>query len=118
MTIIYSLLANRKIFSDFEKSNFLIPNDLYGQLSEQAKSLRNDVPTWGLTNSVYFHVNGGFNEMNRKWFWHDGNEIQPYNWAYSCTSSPHQPGTDLAITISDAGIFSRFHKLFCKWVQI
>ena len=46
-----------------------------------------------------FFVDAYFDKSDRKWFWGNENEIQADQWAYQCSNLPHQPATDLVVTI-------------------
>ena len=50
-----------------------------------------------------FFIDAYFDKNNRKWFWSNKNEIQADQWAYKCSNLPHQPATDLVVTIKVAG---------------
>ena len=36
-------------------------------------------------------------------FWGNKKEIQPDQWEYQCSTQPHQPATDLVVTIKLTG---------------
>ena len=50
-----------------------------------------------------FFIDAYFDKRNQKWFWSNKNEIQADQWAYKCSNLPHQPATDLVVTIKVAG---------------
>ena len=50
-----------------------------------------------------FFIDAYFDKSNRKWFWSNKNEIQTDQWAYQCSNLPHQPATDLVVTVKFAG---------------
>ena len=50
-----------------------------------------------------FYIDAYFDKSNRKWFWGNKNQIQADQWAYQCNHRPHQPATDLVVTIKFAG---------------
>ena len=52
-----------------------------------------------------FFIDAYFDKSNRKWFWGNKNEIQADQWAYQCSNLPHQPATDLVVTIKFTGNF-------------
>ena len=57
-----------------------------------------------LMTSLGFYVDADFDPNKRKWFWSDGNEIKADQWFYHCSIHPHQPVTDLAVTITEKEI--------------
>lgn len=54
--------------------------------------------------SLGFYVDAGFDQNKRKWFWSNGNELKADHWFYHCSIHPHQPATDLAVTIIEKEI--------------
>ena len=50
-----------------------------------------------------FFIDAYFDKSNRKWFWSNKNEIQADQWAYQCSNLPHQPATDLVVTMKFTG---------------
>ena len=50
-----------------------------------------------------FFIDAYFDKRNRKQFWGNKNEIQADQWVYKCSNLPHQPATDLVVTINVAG---------------
>ena len=52
-----------------------------------------------------FFIDAYFDKSNRKWFWGNKNEIQADQWAYQCSFLPHQPATDLVVTVKFTGNF-------------
>ena len=60
-----------------------------------------------------FFVDAYFDKSDRKWFWGNENEIQADQWAYQCSNLPHQPATDLVVTIK----FDEISKYFLEIVN-
>ena len=56
-----------------------------------------------IATTLSFFVDADFDQSKRKWFWSNGIEIQADHWNYQCSTNPHQPATDLAVTITDKG---------------
>ena len=52
-----------------------------------------------------FFVDASFDASRRKWFWNNGKEIAADKWTYDCSAQPHQPATQLVMTLTDRGIF-------------
>ena len=89
-------LAKRSNTSDLN-SNFIIPENISNENIWPISHLQ--------AKPLSFFVDAGFDESTRKWLWNNGNEISADKWTYHCSSHPHQPATDLAITITYKGIF-------------
>ena len=60
-----------------------------------------------------FFVDAYFDKSDRKWFWGNENEIQADQWAYQCSNLPHQPATDLVVTVK----FDEISKYFLEIVN-
>ena len=64
-------------------------------------------------DDLSFFVDAYFDKSDRKWFWGNENEIQADQWAYQCSNQPHQPATDLVVTIK----FDEISKYFLEIVN-
>ena len=80
-TFIFYLIENYKVSSE-------IPDTLRGDIAEKHLS---------------FFIDAYFDKSNQKWFWGNKNEIQADQWVYKCSNLPHQPATDLVVTIQVTG---------------
>ena len=80
-TFIFYLIENYKVKSE-------IPDTLRGGIAEKHLS---------------FFIDAYFDKSNQKWFWGNKNEIQADQWVYKCSNLPHQPATDLVVTIQVTG---------------
>ena len=100
--------------SNANDTNFIIT--LSNESSKSSKlpwqvtrSVNTSVYQWPLprhiAKTLSFYVDGSFDESTRKWLWSDGTGIKANTWDYSCFTIPHQPATDLVVTITDKEIF-------------
>ena len=105
-----SVIATRSNSSNskLEDTNF-ITRTLENKAKMDIKNIRNDalkiLPHHDFfVTSLAFYVDADFDQNERKWFWSDGNEITADHWFYHCSIHPHQPATDLTVTITEEGI--------------
>ena len=85
-------------------------------LIENYKVTRESPEQFGIKiteDHLSFFVDAYFDKSGRKWFWGNGNEIQADQWAYQCSNLPHQPATDLVVTIK----FDEISKYFLEIVN-
>ena len=99
-------LAKRSNTSN-SNSNFIIPENISNDNIWPISHLK--------ATPLSFFVDAGFDKRTRNWLWNNGNEISADKWTYYCATHPHQPATDLAISVSYKGIFQQItNNWVCK----